>query len=295
MNRKIFITAALIFMLTLTIFSAVSAASATGKWRLDAVKEKLPRNFRLMTDAWQINSANYEPSRKYLESFHASGSGQPTLSELKNIYDALKKIAPNDKKIYIVDLRQESHGFADEYPVSWYVKKNRANMGKTFTQIENDEEQRLNNLRGKSTKFVPLGKYDTKHFKAKTFAPKKVLTEKQAAEAVGFNYVRFYALDRAFPSPKVVDEYLKFLAQIDDDAWLHFHCHAGHGRTTTFLAMYDILKHPDLTLQDILTRQYYLGGSNLYDEHHRYGMILFYKYVHENTAQKWSEWLKCNV
>ncbi len=292
MNRKIFIiAAAVICMLTLTIFST---ASAKDRWRLDAVTKDLPRSFRLMTDAWHINSTGYEPSRKYLDSFHASGSGQPTLSELKNIYDTLKKIAPNDKKIYIVDLRQESHGFADEYPVSRYEKKNRSNMGKTFSQIEIDEEQRLNNLRGKTTKFVAFGRYDTNHFKSMTFKPKNVLTEKQAAESAGFQYVRFYALDRAFPSPKVVDEYLNFLAQIDDDAWLHFHCHAGHGRTTTFLAMYDILKHPDLTLQDILTRQYYLGGSNLYDETHRYGMILFYKYAHEETALSWSEWLKCN-
>lgn len=288
MNRKIFIIAAAV-VLALTIFST---ASARGYWRLDAVTENLPRSFRIMSDTWHINSVDYEPSRKYLDSFQASGSAQPTLSELQNIYDKLKKIAPNDKKIYIVDLRQESHGFADEYPVSWYVKKNRANMGKTFSQIEDDEEQRLENLRGKSTKFIPFGKYDTKHFKAKTFKPKNILTEKDAAEAAGFQYVRFYALDRAFPSPKVVDEYLNFLAQIDSDAWLHFHCHAGHGRTTTFLAMYDILKHPDLTLQDILTRQYYLGGSNLYDETHRYGMILFYKYAHENTAQSWSEWIK---
>ena len=290
MNRKIFIIAAAIIF-ALTIFST---ANAKERWRLDAVTEDLPRSFRLMTDAWHINPAGYEPSRKYLESFHASASGQPTLSELKNLYDTLKKIAPNDKKIYIVDLRQESHGFADEYPVSRYAAKNRANMGKTFSQIEIDEEQRLNNLRGKTTKFVSFGKYDTTHFKSKTFAPKNVLTERDAAESAGFQYVRFYALDRAFPSPKVVDEYLNFLAQIDDDAWLHFHCHAGHGRTTTFLAMYDILKHPDLTLQDILTRQYYLGGSNLYDENHRYGMILFYKYAHEETELSWSEWLKCN-
>ena len=289
MNRKIFaFLMTLIF--TLTIFSV---ANAKGQWRLDAVTDKLPRSFRLMTDDWQVEIYYNSPSREGMENFHASGSGQPTLSELKNIYDELKKIAPNHEKICIVDLRQESHGFADEYPVSWYVKKNRANVDKTFSEIENDEKSRLENLRGKVTKFVPFGKYDTKHFQALTFAPKNILTEKQAAESVGLNYARFYALDRKFPAPEVVDEYLKFLSQIDSETWLHFHCHAGHGRTTTFLVMYDILQHPNLALEDIVRRQYLLGGTNLFDGGDREKFIkLFYEYAHENSNLTWSKWLK---
>lgn len=289
MNRKIFaFMAALIF--TLIIFSVTNA---NGQWRLDGMPDKFPRSFRLMTDDWQVDIYYNPPTREGLDTFYVSASGQPTLSEMKNIFDELKKIAPNDKKIYIVDLRQESHGFADEYPISWYVKKNRANVDKNFSEIELDEKQRLENLRGQFTKFVPLGKYDTKHFQEISFAPKNTCTEKQAAESVGLKYARFYALDMTFPTPDVVDEYLKFLSQLDSDAWLHFHCHAGHGRTTTFLVMYDILKHPNLSFEDIVRRQYLLGGSNLFDGSEREKYIrLFYEYAHANSNQSWSDWIK---
>ena len=105
MNRKILFVLTLIF--TLTIFSA---ANAQGQWRLDGVNnifDIFPRNFRVMNN----------------KNFYASASGQPTFPELKNLFYRLKNIAPNAKKIYMLDLRQESHGFADDYPVSWYVKK----------------------------------------------------------------------------------------------------------------------------------------------------------------------------
>jgi len=278
-TRKILMLLTLIF--TLTIFSAVNAADRV--WRLDGVPDKFPRNFRVMDT----------------QNFYASASGQPTFSELKNLFYRLRNIAPDDKKIYIVDLRQESHGFADEYPVSWYVLKNKANVDKTFSEIERDEVKRLKNLRGKLTTFEPLGNYDTEHFNAVTFAPKNTLTEKQAAESEGFNYVRFYAQDMTAPSPEVVDEFLTFLADIDSETWLHFHCHAGHGRTTTFLVMYEILRHPESALEDIVQRQHKLGGSNLLaSETHEKFIKLFYKYAHElqekKTAATWQNWLKDN-
>lgn len=279
MTRKILTLLTLIF--TLTIFSAVNAADKV--WRLDGVPDKFPRNFRVVDT----------------QNFYVSASGQPTFSELKNIFYRLKNIVPDDKKIYIVDLRQESHGFADEYPVSWYILKNKANVGKTFSEIERDEIKRLKNLRGKLTTFEPLGNYDTEHFNAVTFAPEVTLTEKQAAESEGFNYVRFYVQDMTTPSPEVVDEFLTFLSEIDSETWLHFHCHAGHGRTTTFLVMYEILRQPELALEDIVQRQYKLGGSNLLaSETHEKFIKLFYKYAHElqekKTALTWQNWLKDN-
>ena len=278
LNKKIFLLLTLIF--TLTIFSVVNAE---GIWRLDGEPDILPRNFRIMDD----------------KNFYASASGQPTLSEFKNLFKELKKVAPDEKNIYMIDLRQESHGFADDYPISWYIKKNRANVDKTFSEIENDERRRLWNLRGNSTEFVPLGNYDTAHFHAVTFAPKKTPTEKQVAESAGFKYVRFYALDMAFPSPEVIDDYLLFLTQIDSEAWLHFHCQAGHGRTTIFLVIYDILKHPDLSLENIVQRQFSLGGSNLFEnKEYEKNIKLFYTYAHEfkdrKTTEIWSDWLKNN-
>lgn len=40
-----------------------------------------------------------------------------------------------------------------------------------------------------------------------------------------------------------------------------FHCEAGEGRTTAYMAMYDMMKNPDVSLKDILYRQHLLGGN----------------------------------
>ena len=46
-------------------------------------------------------------------------------------------------------------------------------------------------------------------------------------------------------------------------SWLHFHCLAGYGRTATFMAIYDMMKNPDVGLSDIVYRQSMTGGENL--------------------------------
>ena len=133
-------------------------------------------------------------------------------------------------------------------------------------------------------------------------------TERTAAEKVGFTYERFAAADMQFPAPEIVDDFIIFVAKLPDNAWLHFHCHAGHGRTTTFLVMYDIMKNPDLTLEEICRRQYLLGGSNLLLEpegddwnskmarDRAEKMRLFYGWFQgtrsEEIGLQWSEWLK---
>ena len=295
MYKKIFSVVASLWVFLSLVSIANANSLPSNVWRLDGIPNPLPRNFRLMIDDWKVDAVQ-APSRKHLDDFHISASGQPTFAQLKNLFDELKKHAPNDKKIFMVDLRQESHGFADEYPVSWYVKSNRANVGKTFLEIEIDEWRRVKNLRGQFTKFLPLGNYDTAHFRSVSFAPAVTLTERQAAKLVGFQYARFYALDMTFPTPDVVDEFLKFVAQLDSDSWLHFHCQAGHGRTTTFMVMLDILQHPDVEFEDILRRQFMLGGSNLLDGGESEKTLrLFYDYAHQLQDKKisatWSEWL----
>ena len=58
----------------------------------------------------------------------AIASGQFSEAQLIELKAQLK--AP----IIIVDLRQESHGFVNGYPVSWYGPKNQANMRKLMSK-----------------------------------------------------------------------------------------------------------------------------------------------------------------
>lgn len=261
MTKKIFIGAFIIFI-SAAIFSVAGAKKVIGQWRLDGSASAEPRNFRLMTDDWQSDFRGNEPSRAGLERLHASASGQPSESSLAVIREKILEQEP-DSQIFIVDLRQESHGFANSLPVSWYIEHNAANAGKNSYDVEADEIERLNNLRGFDTTFEPLGNEDKQAFKTITIIPRIIQTERELVEKSKMNYVRFAAADMQFPAPEVVDEFILFVAKLPDNAWLHFHCQAGHGRTTTFLVMYDIMKNPELSLEEICKRQYLLGGSNL--------------------------------
>ncbi len=294
-------------LVLLMIFSVASAKKVDGVWRLDGSATDELRNFRLMTDELRNDSRGREPNRQGLENLRASASAQPSLVALKELYGKLREHEP-DAKIFLIDLRQESHGFANSVPISWYIEHNAANAGKNSREVERDELERLNNLRGNETTFEPLGNSDKQRLKPVTIMPRFMVTEREAAEKLGFTYERFAAADMQFPAPEVVDDFVIFVANLPDNAWLHFHCHAGHGRTTTFLVMYDIMKNPDLTLEEICRRQYLLGGTNLLLEpegNDWYSKMardrtekirLFYGWAQGTRSEEigltWSEWLK---
>lgn len=306
MGKKILI-GVLVLLMSASIFSTASAKKVKGTWRLDGSASEELRNFRFMDDAWHNDSRGKEPTRHGLDELRASASAQPSLAALPELF---LKIHGRDKDamIYIVDLRQESHGYANSLPVSWYVEHNAANAGKSASEVEADEVERLNNLRGVETTFEPLGNADKQAFKPITIIPRVVDTERDVAvNRYGFYYKRLAAADMQFPAPEVVDDFILFVAQLPKNAWLHFHCHAGHGRTTAFLVMYDIMRNPDVSLEDICKRQYLLGGTNLLlepegDDWHsemardRANKIrLFYEFIQGTRAERiglqWSEWL----
>ena len=309
MAKKIFL-GVLILFLSASIFSVASAKKVAEQWRLDGSASDELRNFRLMTDDWQNTFRGEEPTRQGLDKLCASAGAQPSLVSLQMLYDKIHELKP-DTKIYLIDLRQESHGFVNSLPVSWYAKYNAANAGKNSAEVQQDELNRLKNLCGVETTFTPLGNSDTKRLKPVTLTPRVVQTERDAAEKVGFEYIRFAAADMQFPAPELVDEFILFVAQLPHNSWLHFHCQAGHGRTTTFLVMYDIMKNPDLSLEEICQRQYLLGGSNLLlepegkDWYSRMArdrakkIRMFYDFVQgtrsEQIGVQWSEYLELRM
>lgn len=239
------------------------ATVAEASWRLDEDPTLTePRNFRMSSDDWRITPDGGAPARAGLENLRISGSAQPTADIFAKLYSILSDAAPG-APIYDVDLRQESHGFADGIPVSWYEEMNQANEGKTIAEAAYDETTRLSALAGNTTTFSPEGKSDTKRFDAVTITPQNVMTEKETAEAAGFRYTRFYVTDRKYPDTETVEAFLNFVESLPDNAWVHFHCHAGHGRTTSFMAMYDIIRNPEIPVDEIIKRQYLLGGSDL--------------------------------
>ncbi len=294
-----------ILMVSLLLLTAASVSEA--KWRLDEDPELAePRNFRMASDNWRVEPEDEPPTREGLDNLRISGSAQCTAAGFASLYATLSAAAPG-APIYDVDLRQESHGFADGLPVSWHKKGNLANEGKTPEEVALDEEERLAGISGVATTFVPKGKTDKGRVEAFTFAPQNVQTEKEVVEALGFRYVRFYVTDRTQPDTETIEAFLDFVDSLPGDAWLHFHCRAGHGRTTTFMAMYDMIRNPGIPAETIIERQHLIGGADLTamkDEEWKNERIiqrletlkLFSEYVRARhageTTLRWGEWIE---
>lgn len=250
-----------VLLISLLLLTVASVSEA--KWRLDEDPELAePRNFRMASDGWRVTPEDAPPTRQGLDNLRISGSAQCTAAGFASLYATLAAAAPG-APIYDVDLRQESHGFADGLPVSWHKDGNLANEGKTPEEVALDEEERLAGIAGETTTFGPKGKTDKGRFEAVTFTPENVQTEKDVVEAAGFRYVRFYVTDRTQPDTETIEAFLDFVESLPRDAWLHFHCRAGRGRTTTFMAMYDMIRNPDIPVEAIIERQYLIGGADL--------------------------------
>ena len=285
-------------------------------WRLDNDgKEALPRNFRTSSDALRAPAkkfhldATYVPSREGMDALHISGSSAFTPEQLKNVAAKLREKTAGP--IYDVDLRQESHGYLDGIPVSWYGERDWANLGKSQQEALADERHRLHAALHKTVYIAPLGKHKLPEG-GEVRRVQKVQTEQEVAEAVGMRYFRIAATDHVWPTPENIDRFLAFYRTLPQDAWLHFHCEAGVGRTTAFMVMTDMLKNPSVSLKDILYRQHEIGGfyygefpiktkdkDSWKTKYYREKIVMieqFYRYVQENRADgyqtPWSVWLK---
>jgi hypothetical protein len=140
-----------------------------------------------------------------------------------------------------------------------------------------------------------------------TITVTSVATEASVAHKAGFNYWRLTATDHIWPDATIVDQFISLYRNLPTNAWLHFHCEAGKGRTTTFMALYDMMRNPHVPLYDILKRQEALGGISLmatgnekgwkapYSKQRSDMLALFHQYVTETTytnyATPWSTWL----
>lgn len=254
---------------------------------------ELPRNFRTTSTSVPVSTSDTG-----LKELKASGSAQ--FSELS--LDLLIKTLGGNHLTTIVDLRQESHGFINGVAVSWYAEKNRLNIGKSLGEIEEDEKKLLTDIAQRH--FTML--YASKKFPIFLWV-KRVDTEAELALSRGLGYVRIPITDHMRPTDRDVDDFINFIKTFPKDSlWLHFHCAAGEGRTSTFMVMYDMLRNATrVSLEDIFQRQYLLGGINFlnetseegwkkpYAEERKAFLYQFYKYCQQNPLfqKSWSGWL----
>ena len=272
----------------------------------DAWKRELD-NVRILTEGEYelkaLDDRELAPSVKGFDTLNISGSAQFSVEQFGKLADTLKKFG---KTVYIVDTRLESHGFASGIGVSWCGEANGANIGKTLAEVEADEKGKTSLIGSSITAYTAV---DDEPDQSMTMNVASWQTERELVENAGFNYLRLICPDHGWPSADVIDTFIEFVKGIDkDNTWLHFHCHAGHGRTTTFMVLCDMLRNPSISLDTAAERQYLLGGSDLlaessgddwYAEVHRERakyLRLFEQYRNEqlpqNFAVSWSDWLK---
>jgi hypothetical protein len=147
-----------------------------------------------------------------------------------------------NKKLIVIDLRREFHGFVNGYPISWKLNGSyEYNESLTTSEIESGEASLLSEMAGSET-------------------------ERALVERMGGRYIRFPIADHSFPQGEEVDDLIALIESFEPDSWIHVHCAGGSGRTTTILAMLDMMKNSSSgTTDEILRRQEAIGGGNLYD------------------------------
>jgi protein-tyrosine phosphatase len=118
-----------------------------------------------------------------------------------------------------------------------------------------------------------------------------------------------FANDHAPPLDSAVDRFVVAVRGLPQNAWAHFHCEAGLGRTTTFMVLYDMLRNANrVSLDDIVQRQKILSkGYDVlqppdaddwkapYAANRAKFVRAFYDYARADPngqPKLWSEWLK---
>jgi hypothetical protein len=229
-----------------SVTNPLSAPYRTGAYLIydiDPNKGPTAENFRM--------ASGLQP-----HAYPASGSHQLDFARLR---DRLAEVVTQYKTrdLFLVDLREETHGYLGGRAVSWYADNDFANVGMTPGLIQRDEEARLGALVGETT--VPVFKIEAdgsdnrqqqrelpvSYDDVPVASPQ---TERQAFEGMQIgpctvHYVRIPVTDHCGPSQDALAEFCATVPVSTDPSqtWVHFHCHGGDGRTTSFLALYDIL------------------------------------------------------
>lgn len=176
--------------------------------------------------------------------FRASGSRQLNVRRLEK---ALKSVAPSSGKLHLVDLRQETHLFLDKRAVSWYADKDFANVGQTPAWIVADEAAQLARIKAlPETQLFCIKEDDQGNVTPTGYSGlvvKAAATEEDVAAQMAFrpNYIRIPVTDHCVPSSDAFNRFIQLCLSLDTDDWVHCHCHGGDGRTTTFLALFDMV------------------------------------------------------
>jgi protein-tyrosine phosphatase len=189
--------------------------------------------------------------------YRASGSHQLGLADFVRVLSE-EVVSPfKPETIFLVDLREETHGFFNGAPVSWYSDNDFGNVGQPKDLIVSDERWKLASYESHWTdlfeleddasddlqqeRVLPISKTPVMVSSARTEEDVAVILSTVLAPVV-VRYVRIPVTDHCAPSDSALAELFNLEQRLGGNEWLHFHCHGGDGRTSTFLALFDMLR-----------------------------------------------------
>ena len=192
---------------------------------------------------------NFRSGRRLDPPLRASGSHQLDAADFAGAIDRIAGEGPELRRVVVVDLRQESHVFVDGRAMSWCADKDWSNVGQSSAWIARDERCQVEKLETAPDQLLYAIQKDGDGRVQVRGASTLHVTRAETEETVlaGFrsrltvSYLRLPVTDHCAPEDDVVRVFLEKLGNVDVETWVHFHCHGGDGRTTTFLTMYDML------------------------------------------------------
>ena len=286
----------------------------------DAWREPLA-NVRMITEgAWHFTPIDPEkcqaygidpdrlPSADGLDSLNISGSAEFSEDQFRLLADDIRSLA-GERQVWIVDCRLESHGLLNGISVSWYGDHNWGNKGLTLAEAEAEERSRFSALPGKVITVYTAAKNAPEN--PREIRVERWMTEQELIESEGFHYLRLAGNDHSWPEEEAVDAFIAFVEEIDqtvgaENVWLHFHCQAGKSRTGIFMAIYDMIRNPDVSFEEIMLRQAMMGSSYFpyVDRESELAEVYalrarrirqIYDYLHSDRSNDagmtWSEWV----
>lgn len=197
-----------------------------------------------------------------LSQLRVSASAQLSAAGFATLKRMLEPYAP----FYVLDLRQESHGFLNGAAVSWYARNNWGAVGLSPADAEGLERLRLQLLqRAERVEVAQIR--EIKQGLPPVYVSVEPLLVQREEQVLGLEpgyYRRFPVSDHARPTDEVVETFVQWLDQVESHAWIHLHCRGGKGRTTTFCVLLDLLRNGSaVSLDAILDRQQRIHGYEL--------------------------------
>lgn len=216
----------------------------------------LPAKFRSTDKSFVVNkliSSEQDFAIRGLDRLRASASAQFSRFSLEEMVNYLRA-KTNMSHLYVLDLRYERHAFIDGFAVSFLHNNNheiKRRYSHYFYNLEvfvySDELKKNPQLAIEPAAFVdPI-----------------FTDEGEETSALGLKYMRMPVVDAHPPGYEQILAFANFVRSLPEESWLHIHCRGGKARSTTFMVILDIVKNPELSFEEIIKRQFLLGGKNL--------------------------------